>query len=48
MGILQGVSGLLKKEVSKSIGGVLAQTAKYEIIEELRSQYKVALFVIIA
>ncbi|PER69601.1 hypothetical protein [Bacillus cereus] len=48
IGILQGASGLLKKEVSKSIGGVLAQTARYEIFEELRSQYKVTLLVVIA
>ncbi|WP_328042892.1 IS3 family transposase [Bacillus nitratireducens] len=48
MGILQGASGLLKKAVSKSIGGVLAQTAKYEIIEELRSRYKVTWLVVIA
>uniref|UniRef100_UPI00402AA762 IS3 family transposase n=1 Tax=Bacillus sp. DX2.2 TaxID=3073452 RepID=UPI00402AA762 len=48
MRILQGSGSVFKKAVSKSIGGVLAQTAKYEIIEELRSQYKVTWLVIIA
>ncbi|WP_179884380.1 IS3 family transposase, partial [Bacillus cereus] len=48
MRVLQSSGSLFKKAVSKSIGGVLVQTAKYEIIEELRSQYKVTWLVIIA